>query len=131
MLNKRNTLFLCASMLIFSLLFTSCSSGGPQPTDLPNLAVQLTTSPSPPKAKETSKLIADFTGAPSYEKATVSFDIRRDGLNRSESVDAKPEGNGRFTAEKSFSESGKYTVYIHFQQGDIHSTKKKFIEVVN
>lgn len=112
------------AIILFGVL-TACSS---EPRiDYEAVEVSLATEPESAVAGSPVELRATFTGIALSDEATVDFDIRAG--EEPELIDAANEGDGLFTASYTFPEEGIQTVFLHLYDGDIHITKKKWLEI--
>jgi len=122
-----------AALLICGLLtfmLSACSSNSaPQGQDPSKVTIELVTDPEPVPTKQKVKITAQVTGLVKEEGAKVQFDIRRGNNGLPELLTAEPDGKGGYSTEKTFDRDGKYTVYIHLYQGELHITKKKQFDV--
>lgn len=111
-------------MIVLSLLI-GCSKEAPVQVD--DVEASLTTNPETIVAGRPVELQVAFTGMQVSEKATVTFDIRAD--DKPELFDAVYKGDNVFSGSFTFSDKGKYSVYVHLFGDDVHLTRKKTVEV--
>ncbi|KAA0546622.1 hypothetical protein FZW96_15405 [Bacillus sp. BGMRC 2118] len=82
-------------------------------------------------ADEEIKLSAEVTqGDETVEDANeVMFEVRASGQDKGEMIDAPHEGDGIYTAEKTFENEGTYIVIAHVTARDMHNMPSKEIVV--
>lgn len=109
---------------ICGMLLSACS--GEPPVDPELIEMTLTTEPETAAAGSQLRLQAIFEGIDIGESAEVTFDFRIG--DKLELVEAERSGNS-FSSTFTFPEKGIQTVYVHLYEGDLHITKKKWVEV--
>ncbi|MGF7035366.1 hypothetical protein J2T17_006374 [Paenibacillus mucilaginosus] len=115
-------------IMILLLLLLGCASN-PQGTNPAAVKVNLLTDPPTVQTSKPIKLKAEVIGIDIAEDLQVQFDIRKPNRNAlPDLLEAKLE-DGQFVTEKTFEQTGTYTVYIHVYQGELHITKKKELTV--
>lgn len=84
------------------------------------------------KVNEESKLQAHITykDAP-LQGAKVRFEVWLDSQEKHEFIDAVEDGNGEYTAGKSFTEKGQYNIKVHVEKkdNDIHDHKEEKVTI--
>ncbi|TBL81101.1 FixH family protein [Paenibacillus thalictri] len=121
-----------AAAALCGLLLIGCAACSPAPKgqDPAQVKLELAAEPAPVKTGTPTKLTATITGLENTDAGNVQFEIRRsDNSGLPDTKEASPVGGGRYTAEETFDKTGKYSIYIHIYQGDLHITKKKELEV--
>lgn len=115
--------------VLLVLAVTACSSA-PQGQDPAKVKIDLVTQPAPVKTGEKAVVTAKIAGLATQEGARVQLDVRlADNSGLPELLDAKSGGDGNYSIEKTFDQPGKYAIYVHLYQGELHITKKKELEV--
>ncbi|MBD2868999.1 hypothetical protein IDH41_10450 [Paenibacillus sp. IB182493] len=112
-----------AVITVFGVL-TACSAEPPIDPEL--VEMTLSTEPETVTAGTPAKLQATFSGVELSDDAQVTFDFRVG--DEPKLVDAVRSGEG-FDADFTFPDKGIQTVYVHLYEGDLHLTKKKWVEV--
>ncbi|OME99279.1 hypothetical protein BK127_38910 [Paenibacillus sp. FSL H7-0331] len=113
-------------ILLALFMLSACSSAQSQGKDPSAIRVDLVSEPATAVALQKMILKAKVTGLVKQDGATVQFDIRSPVTNvLPEYLEAKPIGEGGYTAEWTFDKPGTYTIYVHLYREDMHVTKKK------
>ncbi|WP_028545569.1 hypothetical protein [Paenibacillus taiwanensis] len=113
------------TFVVVLCLLIGCSKEAPVNAD--DVEASLTMKPDTIVAGQPVVLQVSFTGMKVSEKATVSFDIRAG--DKPDLFDATHKGDNVFSGSYTFSEQGKYDVYVHLFGDDVHLTRKKTVEV--
>lgn len=132
---KRNS-WIAPLLIAAAIASAGCGSSaehehhGTSTTKPVKLTIDFTTAPSPAKAGAEAELLATIAraGEP-VPDAKVEFEIWQ-GEGAHETVDAKAEGDGRYTLKKTFTQPGTYQVTIHTTTKELHQMPTMKFEVV-
>jgi|GEM_PF-324719 len=122
------------AIMMMTIMLSACSSSqseGNGPADGSDVKVDFTTDPAPVHAGDSITLQGLVTGLATLDGAQFAFDIRKSDWKRlPELINAKLDDKGKtFIADTTFTEPGRYYVFLHLYQGDLHITKKKELVV--
>ncbi|WP_127532932.1 hypothetical protein [Paenibacillus kobensis] len=133
--NNRTAGFISLVMIIMlAVIVSACSSSKQDGNGTANEAdvkVDFSTNPAVVHTGKSVTLQSVVTGLPTLEGAQFAFDIRKSDWKRlPELINAKLDDKTEtFVADTTFTEPGRYYVYLHLYQGELHITKKKEIMV--
>lgn len=109
-------------------LLSGCGASGASGGGVDPEAVELTLTHQPDivMAGQEVELKAEFSGVTLTDGDSVTFDFRTG--EEPELVEAT-YADGKFSSRYTFPEKGIQTIYVHLYTGDLHLTKKEWMEV--
>ncbi|OPX04142.1 FixH family protein [Geobacillus proteiniphilus] len=75
--------------------------------------------------------VVTYGGEKVDDASEVKFEVWKHGSSEREMIEAKHDGDGRYSVEKTFTQAGTYSVVAHVTARDMHNMPKKDIVAGN
>ncbi|MGP3560726.1 FixH family protein [Geobacillus sp. BK01] len=126
---RRRLLFTWMALLVVAML-AACSNNDEQAETPAMLEVKLDV-PDHIELNKAATLacVVTYDGENVDDASEVKFEVWRHGDGEREMLEAKHDGDGRYSVEKTFTEAGTYSVVAHVTARDMHNMPKKDIVV--
>ncbi|NNU82358.1 hypothetical protein ETC05_00455 [Geobacillus sp. BMUD] len=129
---RRRVGFAFAVVLLGMMVMAACTNHNKQ-ADTPAVLDVKMEVPDHIDLNKPTKLacVVTYGGEKVDDASEVKFEVWKHGSSDRDMLEAKHDGNGRYSVEKTFTEAGTYSVVAHVTARDMHNMPKKDVVVGN
>lgn len=129
---RRQVGFAFAVVLLGMMIMAACTNHNKQAETPAVLDVKIDV-PDHVDLNKPTKLtcVVTYGGEKVDDANEVKFEVWKHGDGEREMLEAKHDGDGRYSVEKTFTEAGTYSVVAHVTARDMHNMPKKDIVAGN
>ncbi|ABO66235.1 Conserved hypothetical protein [Geobacillus thermodenitrificans NG80-2] len=131
-MRMRRRLFFVMVAVLTAIIIAACSNNNEQAETPAMLEVKMDV-PDHIDVNKPTKLacVVTYGGEKVEDASEVKFEVWKHGNGDREMLEAKHDGNGRYSVTKTFTEAGTYSVVAHVTARDMHNMPKQDIVVGN
>ncbi|QIZ67124.1 FixH family protein [Geobacillus subterraneus] len=128
----RRRLFLAMIAMLAGIVIAACSNNNEQAETPAMLEVKMDV-PDHIDVDKPTKLacVVTYGGENVDDASEVKFEVWKHGDGDRQMLEAKHDGNGRYSVTKTFKEAGMYSVVAHVTARDMHNMPKQDVVVGN
>ncbi len=125
---RRHVGFAFAVVLLGMMIMAACTNHNKQAETPAVLDVKID-APDHIDLNKPTKLacVVTYGGEKVDDASEVKFEVWKHGSSEREMLEAKHDGDGRYSVEKRFTQAGTYSVVAHVTARDMHNMPKKIL----